>query len=213
MGMGTEAVVLEKAEEEAAPPKTLRVPEHVLEIVSDSVWLRKTRVERGGGLAISQGCEFIGAGRTTVQANEVVNEAVVVDRGQAGGHGVDSQVGGAELSPGVRRGPPVLFATVGELHAGIDADATSGNTWFERGVPTTGFTLRLVGAREARALNRRFRGKDRPTNVLSFPYGAGRGDIVLCHPVIAREARAQDKRLAAHSAHLRPPSGMGTLDR
>ena len=39
-------------------------------------------------------------------------------------------------------------------------------------------------------------------DVLSFPYGPRQGDIVLCHPVIAREARAQRKALAAHYAHL-----------
>jgi probable rRNA maturation factor len=63
-------------------------------------------------------------------------------------------------------------------------------------------TLRIVGAREGRQLNRSFRGKDYATNVLSFPYERGRGDVVLCHPVIAREARAQGKALAAHYAHL-----------
>ena len=63
-------------------------------------------------------------------------------------------------------------------------------------------TLRIVGAREARELNRRFRGKDYATNVLSFAYESGPGDVVLCHPVIAREARAQGKQLAAHYAHL-----------
>ncbi len=61
-----------------------------------------------------------------------------------------------------------------------------------------GITLRIVGAREALLLNRRYRGKGRPTNVLTFDTG----DIVLCHPVIAREARAQGKTLAAHYAHL-----------
>jgi len=61
--------------------------------------------------------------------------------------------------------------------------------------------LRVVGGREARLLNRTFRKKDRPTNVLSFSYGK-EGDVVLCHPVIAREARAQRKTLAAHYAHL-----------
>ena len=62
-------------------------------------------------------------------------------------------------------------------------------------------TLRVVGAREGRLLNLRFRRRDRPTNVLSFSYGS-HGDIVLCHPVIAREAREQRKPLAAHYAHL-----------
>jgi probable rRNA maturation factor len=62
--------------------------------------------------------------------------------------------------------------------------------------------VRIVGAREGRSLNRRFRAKDYATNVLSFAYGNGAGDLVLCHPVIAREARAQGKALAAHYAHL-----------
>jgi probable rRNA maturation factor len=62
--------------------------------------------------------------------------------------------------------------------------------------------VRIVGAREGRALNNKYRRKNKPTNVLSFPYGKGGGDIVLCHPVIAREARAQGKALAAHYAHL-----------
>jgi probable rRNA maturation factor len=55
-----------------------------------------------------------------------------------------------------------------------------------------------VGAREGRGLNRRFRNRDRATNVLTF----ATGDIVLCHPVIRREARAQGKSVAAHYAHL-----------
>ena len=62
--------------------------------------------------------------------------------------------------------------------------------------------LRVVGRAEGRRLNYRFRKKNYPTNVLSFPYGKGSGDIVLCHPVIAREARAQGKSLRAHYAHL-----------
>jgi len=65
-------------------------------------------------------------------------------------------------------------------------------------------TLRVVDAAEGRRLNREFRGRDYATNVLTFAYGASpwRGDIVLCHPVIVREARAQAKPLAAHYAHL-----------
>jgi len=67
-------------------------------------------------------------------------------------------------------------------------------------------TVRIVGAREGRSLNRRFRGRDYATNVLAFPYGrqggALRGDLVLCAPVVAREAHEQGKDLAAHYAHL-----------
>ena len=63
-------------------------------------------------------------------------------------------------------------------------------------------TLRIVGGREARALNRMFRKKDYATNVLTFTYGEMSGDIVLCDPVIRREARAQGKSVAAHYAHL-----------
>ena len=66
----------------------------------------------------------------------------------------------------------------------------------------SGATLRIVGAREGRRLNRSFRGKNYATNVLSFPYARGVGDVILCHPVIAREARDRRKPLAAHYAHL-----------
>jgi probable rRNA maturation factor len=69
-------------------------------------------------------------------------------------------------------------------------------------------TLRFVGEKEGRLLNRRYRRRDRATNVLAFVYhDAGEahridGDIVLCAPVMRREAGEQGKLLAAHSAHL-----------
>jgi probable rRNA maturation factor len=68
-------------------------------------------------------------------------------------------------------------------------------------------TVRYVANAEARRLNRQFRGKDHATNVLSFPYddaprGTVAGDIVICAPVVAREAREQGKRARAHHAHL-----------
>jgi probable rRNA maturation factor len=69
--------------------------------------------------------------------------------------------------------------------------------------------VRLVGEREGRALNRHYRGQDHATNVLSFPADLPHGvtlpllgDIVLCAPVVAREARTQGKELNAHYAHL-----------
>jgi len=66
-------------------------------------------------------------------------------------------------------------------------------------------TLRLVDEEEGRALNATYRGKDYATNVLTFPYEAGpplEGDIALCAPVVAAEARVQGKPDDAHWAHL-----------
>jgi probable rRNA maturation factor len=80
-------------------------------------------------------------------------------------------------------------------------------------------TVRLVGEAEGRELNRGFRGKDYATNVLTFVYGEGEampaagdegeggdgplaGDLVLCVPVVVREAAEQGKTLEAHFAHL-----------
>jgi probable rRNA maturation factor len=65
-------------------------------------------------------------------------------------------------------------------------------------------TLRFVAEAEARRLNREFRGKDHPTNVLTFIYASAplAGDVVICTPVVAREAREQGKPTEAHYAHL-----------
>ncbi len=66
-------------------------------------------------------------------------------------------------------------------------------------------TLRFVGAAEARRLNREFRGRDYATNVLTFDYQHAPvvlADIVLCVPVIRREAREQRKGFREHLAHL-----------
>lgn len=75
-------------------------------------------------------------------------------------------------------------------------------------------TVRVVDAAESRDLNHRYRSKDRATNVLAFPAadpgelpaagigGSALGDVVLCGPVIAREAAEQGKEIAAHWVHM-----------
>ncbi|HEY0973861.1 MAG TPA: rRNA maturation RNase YbeY [Solimonas sp.] len=64
-------------------------------------------------------------------------------------------------------------------------------------------TIRIVGEAESRRLNRDYRGKDKPTNVLSFHgEGAVLGDLVICAPVVAREAREQNKPVRSHWAHM-----------
>jgi probable rRNA maturation factor len=66
-------------------------------------------------------------------------------------------------------------------------------------------TVRIVGAEEGQALNRDYRHKDYATNVLTFDYAQEplvMADLVLCAPVVAREAQEQGKTLQAHYAHL-----------
>ncbi|NDP62779.1 rRNA maturation RNase YbeY [Polaromonas sp.] len=66
-------------------------------------------------------------------------------------------------------------------------------------------TVRIVGQEEGQTLNRDYRGKDYATNVLTFDYTQEpvvTADLVLCAPVVAREAQENGKTLQAHYAHL-----------
>ena len=96
---------------------------------------------------------------------------------------------GTRQRPGVPRRPQVLAW----LKPALFADAE--------------LTVRFVDEDEGRTLNRTYRGKDYATNVLTFAYAESEddpvsGDIVLCCPVVEREAAEQDKPLEAHYAHL-----------
>ncbi|OYD26312.1 rRNA maturation RNase YbeY [Oceanimonas baumannii] len=73
----------------------------------------------------------------------------------------------------------------------------------------TEVTVRLVDEAESQELNRDYRGKDKPTNVLSFPFEAPPGvelpllgDLVICRQVVEREAAEQNKPLQSHWAHM-----------
>ena len=92
----------------------------------------------------------------------------------------------------------------------VDAEGLPAAASFRRWVRAAlkrnaSITLRVVGAREARALNRRYRRRDYATNVLTFVYAEERplaGDVAICAPVVKREARAQRVDPIAHYAHL-----------
>ena len=78
--------------------------------------------------------------------------------------------------------------------------------WIRHALDVDGeLTVRIVDVEEGQRLNREFRGKDYATNVLTFDYAQEpmvMADLVLCAPVVAREAKEQRKTLAAHYAHL-----------
>ncbi|MET3181440.1 UNVERIFIED_ORG: putative rRNA maturation factor [Variovorax guangxiensis] len=78
--------------------------------------------------------------------------------------------------------------------------------WIRHALDIDGeITVRIVDAEEGQRLNREFRGKDYATNVLTFDYAQGpvvMADLVLCAPVVAREAKENRKTLADHYAHL-----------
>ncbi len=118
------------------------------------------------------------------------------------------------------RGPLQLDVSVSYAlpRRGIPA-AVSFRRWVERAldgrIRQADLAIRIVDSREGRSLNRHYRGKDYATNVLSFPADMADGvklpkgvtmpllgDLVICAPVVAREAKEQKKNLAAHYAHL-----------
>ena len=98
-----------------------------------------------------------------------------------------------------------------DVHAGVPAPDRF-RAWVEaslrRSYSRLEQTIRIVGEAESRELNRRYRGKDAPTNVLAFPAEPDHleydclGDLVICAPVVEREADAQNKPVDAHWAHL-----------
>jgi len=85
-------------------------------------------------------------------------------------------------------------------------------TWASKALQTENemeLTIRIVDEAESQALNREYRDKDKPTNVLSFPFEAPEfveinllGDLVICAPVVEHEAKEQSKSLESHWAHM-----------
>ncbi len=78
--------------------------------------------------------------------------------------------------------------------------------WMQHALQVPGeLSVRIVGETEGRMLNHQYRGKDYATNVLTFDYAQSpvlMADLVLCGPVVLREAAEQKKTLEAHYAHL-----------
>ena len=91
-------------------------------------------------------------------------------------------------------------------------DEASIQRWVMAALKTTDtseVSIRIVGEQESALLNNQYRGKTGPTNVLSFPFDAVApeplpilGDLVICAPVVAREAKEQHKSIYAHWAHM-----------
>ena len=80
------------------------------------------------------------------------------------------------------------------------------NRWIRHALQSDAeITVRIVGAEEGQTLNHNYRGKDYATNVLTFDYTQApyvTADLVLCAPVVEKEARENQKTLQAHYAHL-----------
>ena len=105
-----------------------------------------------------------------------------------------------------RRAPEIALAVQYGTRASRTPSAVKLRRWAAAALRRNArVTLRLVGLREGRELNRTFRGRDYATNVLTFAYAQQpvvMADLVLCAPIVAREAKEQGKTLAAHYAHL-----------
>jgi probable rRNA maturation factor len=117
---------------------------------------------------------------------------------------------GSTRSTGVRGVLPTLSLAVQYAAGGADLPTRAqARRWLRRALERpAAITLRFVDEAEGRALNATYRGRDYATNVLTFVYSepgaraALAGDIVVCVPVVHREAARQRRRVAAHFAHL-----------
>ena len=121
--------------------------------------------------------------------------------------------GGSRLGRGEPQHRLALSVQFGVPAAGLPARSTL-RRWAASALERDArVTLRFVGMAEGRRLNARYRGKDYATNVLTFVYDTAvhdsprdasplAGDIVICVPVVRREARAAQRSLRAHCAHL-----------
>lgn len=95
----------------------------------------------------------------------------------------------------------------------LNPDLAQFQNWAETALQDVGedceLSIRIVDTDESQQLNRDYRGKDKPTNVLSFPFESPvplqpklLGDLVICAPVVASEAAQQGKPESQHWAHL-----------
>ncbi|ARU30375.1 rRNA maturation RNase YbeY [Sulfuriferula sp. AH1] len=113
----------------------------------------------------------------------------------------------SEPSPRSRVPQPRLSLSVQRAMRATDAPSRTQIIQFARAAleRDAEITIRIVNEAEGRQLNRDYRHKDYATNVLSFVYETAPvvlGDLVLCAPVVTREALEQDKSAIAHYAHL-----------
>ena len=93
------------------------------------------------------------------------------------------------------------------LRAWVQRALNVAHTDLQRSFRGATLNVRLVGLPEAQSLNHAYRKRDYATNVLTFAYGQQpdgtlSGDIVICVPVLQREAKEQSKKFLAHAAHL-----------
>lgn len=111
--------------------------------------------------------------------------------------------------------PRLFLTTQTAIRSSSLPNETQLRRWIKAALESgANITLRFVDEKEGRRLNQQFRGKNYATNVLSFSYRNNLdcatlhpgydiyGDIVICVPIVMREAKAQRKKLEAHYAHL-----------
>jgi len=113
------------------------------------------------------------------------------------------------MTPEIDRQIAIGDAAEAALPTQSDLEAWVGAVLAHAGDTRHELTIRLVEREESQQLNRDYRSKDKPTNVLSFPFESPPGielpllgDLVICHAIVVDEAREQSKSIGDHYAHL-----------